>query len=148
MLYDAKASKNDLRRALAEALGERVPVFEVTEVLFNRCRDAFVAEYERYTGLPYRFSARDGKALQSIIDQMRAILVGNRDDEAVLNGFCALVSNLPEWYRNNQFNLPVIDHKFNDIVRTIKNERHGNGKSNGIDDDYKRELLASLQATR
>ena len=55
---------------------------------------------------------------------------------------------VPQWYRDNQFNLNVIDCKFNDIVRTIKNERNGNGRNNGLGDDYKRELLASLQATR
>lgn len=148
VLNDRKASNFALRTALAAALGKPLPDFLVSGKLFDRCRRAFIEEYESCTGLPYHFGAKDGKALQSVIDQLQAILTGDRGDEAVFNGFCFLVANLPQWYRDNQFNLNVIDCKFNDIVRTIKNERNGNGRNNGLGDDYKRELLASLQATR
>lgn len=143
VLYDAKASKNDLRRALAKALGVAMPPSGSSGSLFSECKDAFLEAYGQFTGLPYRFAAREGMALQSVISQMRAILA-DKSDESVLQGFRALVANLPDWYKRNQFNLPVIDRKFNDIILTIKNERNGNKGFGKVSDDFKRKVLGDL----
>lgn len=142
VLHDAKASKADLRRALSEALGVAMPPGP-SEGLFNECKEAFLEAYGRFTGLPYRFAAREGMALQSVIGQMRAILA-DKSDESVLQGFRALIANLPDWYKRHQFNLPVIDRKFNDIILTIKNERNGNKGFGKVSDEYKRRVLGDL----
>lgn len=143
VLHDPKASKAALRAALAAALGVEVPDAEATASLFNACRAVFMEAYTNHSGLPYRFGSRDGMALQSIISQMRVILT-DKGDESVLGGFRALIHNLPDWYRQNQFNLPVIDKKFNDIVSSIKSRQHGNNSR--ISDDYKRRVLGDLLA--
>ena len=142
VLYDPKASKAALREALASVLGVAVPESAATSSLFTACRAVFTEDYTNHTGLPYRFGSRDGMALQSIISQLR-VLMADKGDESVLAGFRALIANLPEWYRQNQFNLPVIDKKFNDIVSSIKSKHHGR---NNISDDYKRRVLDTLLA--
>lgn len=142
VLYDPKASKDTLRRALAAALGVPVPEAAATSTLFNACRAVFVEAYESHTGLPYRFGSREGMALQSILVQLR-VLMADKGDESVLGGFHALIANLPDWYRQNQFNLPVIDKKFNDIVSSIKSK---NGNNSRISTDYKRRVLDTLLA--
>lgn len=132
---------------MACALGVECPVFEAEQAsttLFKGCQMEFCRRYEAYTGLPYRFGARDGSALSSIITQIRSVLE-DKDDTQVLVSFCALVENLPEWYKVNQFNLPVIDRKFNDIVVAIK--KNQNGSSTGkVSDEYKRRVLGDLLA--
>ena len=144
VLYDPKASKDTLRRALAAALGVPVPdTTTPTSSLFNACREVFIEAYNNHTGLSYRFGSRDGMALQSIIGQLR-VLMADKGDESVLGGFRALIANLPDWYRQNQFNLPVIDKKFNDIVSSIKSTKNGN--SSHISADYKRRVLGDLLA--
>ncbi len=140
VLHDPRATKEALRNALATALGVELPGTDASESLFTACRRVFEEAYTAHTGLPYRFGSRDGMALQSIISQMRAIMA-SKDDGSVLSGIRALIANLPDWYRQNQFNLPVIDRKFNDIVSSIK---HSHGNNSRISDDYKRRVLGDL----
>lgn len=142
VLYDPKAGKAALREALAMALGVAMPeAVERESSLFTNCNRHFGTAYKKHTGLTYRFGARDGMALSSILSQLRSILA-DKSDTAVQQAFVSLIDHLPDWYKQNQFNLPVIDKKFNDIVSSIKHKNHGTTTS----DDYKRKVLNDLLA--
>lgn len=145
VLQNPRATKKELRDALAKALGVEVPPDEPgnTESLFNSCRERFCLAYRQHTGLAYRFGAREGAALASVIRQIRDL--GAMDDKDVLGGFAYLIDHLPQWYRDNQFNLPVIDRKFNDIVISIKKSRNGRSENNGgVSRSYRERVLGDL----
>ncbi|NDV45487.1 hypothetical protein D0T49_00270 [Paludibacter sp. 221] len=139
-LQSTKASKEQLREALAAALGVRYERANREKVvtIFTECRDVFLKTYKANTGLDYSFGAKDGRALACIIEKIGNAHDGN-DTESLVT-FKALIGNLPEWYKQNAFSLTVINNKFNEIVASIRK----NGEKTGITNDYKARVLKDL----
>lgn len=134
VLNNKKASKEQLRAALAASLGvEYEPqTKEKQESVFTKCRRAFLNQYNKQTGLIYSFGAKDGKALKDIIEKITDQTTSASDDEIVIT-FEALIQNLPEWYIENAFSLTVINGKFNEIVASIrKNGKQGQSSGNDL----------------
>lgn len=146
ILNNPKSSKEQLRSALASALGVeyKAATKERNESVFSECKALFFRFYNRETGLTYSFTGQDGKSLKELIGKVQSILNFPAKDETVVNTFGMLLEKLPDWYRKNAFSLPVINKKFNDIVSSIKqgNER---GQSN-ISAGYKQKLIDDLQS--
>lgn len=142
---DPKSTKNDLRTAIACLTGWPLPDFSATKEaspsLFRQAQEYFLASYQANTGLKYFFSARDGSSLKLVLERLRELLE-DKSDSGVYGAFCHLVDNLPEWYRKNQYNLPVIGSKFNDIINQIR--QNGKDREHRVSDEYKRHLAASL----
>lgn len=126
ILNSKSSSKNDLREALAFALGVPVPELkDKTISLFTLCKLAFMNEYNKYTGLDYYFGAKDGFALSQLLKKFEKI-----DPENIEKLFLAYVQNLPDWYKKNGFSLTVINSKYNDIIaQIIKKTGANNGNS-------------------
>lgn len=142
-LKSPKASKEQLREALAAALGvanER-PGKENVKSIFSQCRDTFLEAYKKHTGFDYSFGAKDGKALVSIISKI-GNLESSLDDVMKLDSFNVLICNLPDWYKQNAFSLTVINNKFNEIVASIKN----NGGQTGITKDFGSRVAERIRA--
>lgn len=142
ILKSPKASKEQLREALAASLGvayERQSK-EKENTLFAQCRDTFLEAYKKHTGFDYSFEAKDGKALASIINKISKI-ENVQDDLEKLDSFNVLIYYLPDWYKQNAFSLTVINNKFNEIVASI---RKNGGNKTGITDDYKARVLNDL----
>lgn len=132
-----RSSKEELRGALGAALGlpDLPGKGKEQQGIFNACKAAFFAEYEKETGVHYAFAAKDGVALSKIIAKLEAM--GEQD---VAAAFSVLVQKLPDWYKKNAFALTVIDKKFNEIIASIK--RNGGQISNS----YKEKLLNDLRS--
>lgn len=140
-LKSPKASKEQLREALAAALGEPYEVKGKTKSvsLFAQCKGVFMDAYKEHAGLDYSFVAKDGVALSALIEKLRGI-IQFPTDTAVVATFRLLLVKLPDWYKQNAFSLTVINNKFNEIIASIKQ----NGDKPGITDDYKARILNDL----
>ena len=126
VLRSLRSSKEELRAALAWALGEapQTPKGGAKEPsVFNECKSVFSAEYLKTAGVPYVFGVKDGVALASIIKKLEAMGESNMP-----GAFTAIVQNLPEWYRKNALSIPVINSKFNEIIASISKKT---GSTNG-----------------
>lgn len=149
ILKKKNATKAQLRKALAEALGVEYeePASKSTEnEFFKPCLNAFLTRYEEVTKLKYSFTAKDGKSLKNIIEKLQAISI-NTD---VVTSFNYMIRHLPQWYIQNAFSLTVIDGKFNEIISSIKASNGGKqqtGKSRvQYSDDFKRKIAQGLQS--
>lgn len=147
ILKNPKSSKAKLREALAFALGVEYVQENTTERkqgVFTRCMKEFCDAYQNYSGLPYVFSPKDGKALKELIEKVKMIGSPNcTSDETVVSTFVMLILKLPEWYKKNNFSLPVVNSKFNEIIASIK--QNGNEQS-GISNDYKNRVAERIRA--
>lgn len=138
-LKSTKASKEQLRQALAASLGveyepQKQAAKEVS--IFTQCQRIFMRAYKDQTKIDYSFGAIDGRSLKSILTKIGKM---TNDDNIVIT-FQAFINKLPDWYRQNAFSLKIIDNKFNEIVASIKN----NGSQQTINDDYIASVLRDL----
>lgn len=141
ILNSRKASKEQLRSALAAALGvDYKPFEEKTETLFAQFRDIFLENYRLDTDVEYSFTAVDGRSLAQLVFKVKALL-SNPANETIVATWRQLLLKLPEWYKKNGYSLPVINSKFNEIVASIKQNKDG---KQGITDDYKARILGDL----
>lgn len=142
ILNNPKATKEKLREALSFALGvEYVPFSkEKEETLFSKCKKLFCDFYGEETGLNYIFTGQDGKTLSELINKVKGIAQGYKEEE-ILATLEFILRNMPAWYKKNAFSIPVINKKFNEIVANIK--QYGKGQ---ISSDYKQKLLNDLQS--
>jgi hypothetical protein len=140
-LRNPAATKQQLREALAEALGvEYHENKSERQTVFNQCKHIFNREFTDYSGLSYAFGAKDGIALADIIKKLQALTYLN--DEQTVKTFEALISKLPDWYKNNAFSLTVINKKFNEITTSIK--RNSGNAASGISADYRAQIARDL----
>ena len=142
ILNRKSATKQQLREALAELLGVEVPFFaQEAPTVFSRCRQFFMEKYQLDTEVDYSWSAKDAGCLSQIIKKLYGISK-NTDDESVINSFEYLIIHLPSWYADNGYSLCVINGKFNEIIKAIKNNEK---QRNGISIDYKAKIIRDLQ---
>lgn len=140
-IYNRKSSsKEALREALAFCLGVAYVKKEKVTSIFEACKQFFSEKYKERTGIEYYWKAKDAVALNAILKQLEAINIHNSDMFLL---FQHLIHKLPEWYQKNAYSLPVINSKFNDIVRIIKQQN--NGKTN-ISNEYKQQIIRDLFA--
>ena len=140
ILRNPHSSKQQLREALAASLGvELTESKNDKQTTFSQCKQIFDQYYSDFSGLPYAFSAKDGVALAAIIKKIEGLSVGS--DEQILKTFEALISKLPDWYKNNAFSLTVINKKFNEITTSIK---RNSGNTGGISADYRAQIARDL----
>lgn len=146
VLNSPKASREQLRTALASALGVEYapPTKEKQASVFNECKAEFCSYYSGVTGLTYTFTGQDAKSLKELIDKMQTLFNYASDDHDVSAMLKLLLVKMPAWYKQNAFSLPVINKKFNEIVSSIK-ANNGKGQTN-ISSDYKQKLINDLQA--
>lgn len=109
--------------------------------VFNQCKLIFNQYFTEFSGLSYAFGAKDGIALADIIKKIQSITYLN--DEQTVKTFEALISKLPDWYKNNAFSLTVINKKFNEITTSIK---RNSGNTGGISADYRAQIARDLLA--
>lgn len=144
ILKSTKASKEQLREALAASLGVpyEAKVKEQQESIFTKCRRVFVDHYKQKTGLVYSFGAKEGKALKEILSKLTSQTANATDDELALT-FEALIQNLPDWWQQNAFSLPRINGNFNEIVANVRN--NGRQQQSG-GNDLKSKLAERFKA--
>ena len=135
ILHKNSSSKGELRRVLAWALDVECPVPEKAKSLFSGLRTAFCEEYRKATGLHYAFTAKDAGALKMLETKLRN-MQPDQPDDIIIKTLCALLENMPEWYKKNGFSLSVINSKLNEIVAGIKTTK------SSAADDYKARILA------
>lgn len=144
ILNNPKSTKAALQHALSFALGvEYEPdTKEKQQTVFNRCQQIFCDYYTKETGLTYVFEGKEGKALKELIYKVTQMLFMPTDDE-IVDSFTAMIQNLPDWYKQNQFSLPVINKKFNEIIASIN--KNGKGKQqSGVSQSYKDRIRNGL----
>jgi hypothetical protein len=144
ILNNPKSTKAALKHALSFALGvEYEPdTKEKQQTVFNRCQQMFCDYYTKETGLTYIFEGKEGKALKELINKVSGLIYPPTDDN-VVDSFTAMIQNLPDWYKQNQFSLPVINKKFNEIIASIN--KNGKGKQqSGISQSYKDRIRNGL----
>jgi len=100
---------------------------EKTEnVFFEECKKIFL-DYYFQNEQKYIWQPKDTKALGGIVKQAKESLKEKHGEkpppEKVKELISVILSNLPEWYKNNANSVTVINSKYNDIINQIKNER-------------------------
>lgn len=116
--------------------------------VFKLCKKSFLDFYFDQEKTEYYFVAKDGTKLKSLIKKIEFKIKekssGKKEksvDETV-KGFDIFISsaysNSDQWIRAN-FNLSILDSKFNDIFSTIKNGKQSKStsrdqKQSGLDD--------------
>lgn len=141
ILNSRKASKEQLRSALAAALGvDYKPFEEKSETLFTQFRDIFLDSYRLDTDVDYSFTPSDGRSLAQLVFKVKNLSI-NPTNETIVATWRQMLAKLPEWYKKNAYSLPVINSKFNEIVASIK--KNNDGKQ-GITDSYKARVLNDL----
>lgn len=132
-LRNKKASKEQLREALAASLGvEYEPeTKEKAQTLFTQFRNAFSKAYKEHTKIDYSFGVRDGVAIKQLIEKIQCLIEYKSPADALAT-FEALLLNLPDWYKQNAFSLSVINSKFNEIVASIR--KNGRQQQSGGND--------------
>lgn len=144
ILKNPKSTKAALQHALSFALGvEYEPdTKEKQQTVFNRCQQMFCDYYTKETGFTYVFKGKEGRALKELIDKLSHMISFPTDDN-VVDSFTVLIQNLPDWYKQNQFSLPVINNKLNEIIASIN--KNGKGKQqSGISQSYKDRIRNGL----
>lgn len=145
ILNNPKSTKAALQYALSFALGvEYEPdTKEKQQTVFNQCQRLFCDSYTKETnGLIYVFEGKDGKALKELIDKLQTIIKTNSSFD-IVHSFNMLITNLPDWYKQNAFSLSVINKKFNEIIASINKNGKANERS-GISQSYKDRIRNGL----
>lgn len=103
--------------------------------VFKLCKKSFLDFYLDQEKTEYYFVAKDGVKLKSLIKKIEFKIKeknsGQKEKilEETIRGFEVFVSsaysNSDQWIRAN-FNLSILDSKFNDIFSTIKNGKQSN----------------------
>lgn len=103
--------------------------------VFKLCKKSFLDFYLEQEKTEYYFVAKDGLKLKSLIKKIEFKIKeknsGQKEKilEETIRGFEVFVSsaysNSDQWIRAN-FNLSILDSKFNDIFSTIKNGKQSN----------------------
>lgn len=116
--------------------------------VFKLCKKSFLDFYLDREKTEYYFVAKDGVKLKSLIKKIEFKIKeknsGQKEKilEETIRGFEVFVSsaysNSDQWIRAN-FNLSILDSKFNDIFSTIKNGKQSKStvrdqKQQGLDD--------------
>ena len=125
ILNKKTADKAELREALAAALGVPCPAFVEKPSEVQQMRSVWREFYLQQTGTEYQFAIRDNVALVALEKMINNILT----DNATLDAWCALLQNLPEFYRTKALTLTAIRTGFNGIIASIKTAKHGTGIS-------------------
>ncbi len=145
------AKKDDLRTALGWSLEELGA--DLTEgkteksQCFAQCKEAFLDAYRAHTRGGYYFVAKDAGALAQLIKKVEARIKDETgeapDEETTVATFAAMVTNMPDWYRNNAFSLTAINGNFNALIVRIK---HGKKENGGVSSDYLKRQLDILNS--
>lgn len=140
-LHNPKATKEELRAALARSLGvDYTPATKgQADSLFSDCRSLWMTRYLADTGLDYSFSAVDAVSLKAIITKMQRLT--DEQEQRTLEALAVLFERLPAWYKENAYSLPVVNKKFNEIIASIRKE-YGKQKQPA---EHKERLLALLR---
>lgn len=98
--------------------------------IIHRCRLAFEQHYLQKKGEQYYYEAKDANAIKHIIDKIKSKLPeeDKNNEDAIAFNFDAFIQailnsgRVEKWIIDN-FSLPVINSKFNEIYSQLKNGR-------------------------
>lgn len=96
----------------------------------HRCRLAFEHQYLQFKGEEYYYAAKDANAVKQLIDKIKTKMPDEdkNNDDAIAFNFDAFIQailnsgRVEKWIIDN-FSLPVINSKFNEIYSQLKNGR-------------------------
>lgn len=94
----------------------------------HRCRLIFEEEYLKKTGIEYYYSTKDAAAIKQLVGKIKKFMPDNeKNNEDMLEyNFTAFIrailnsGKVEKWVLDN-FSLPVINSKFNEIYSQLKN---------------------------
>ena len=148
-LHKRSATRDELRAALASALGLPLPTWAAADDDLNaRCRSLFAWAYNVATGTTYRFQAKDYKALDALVNKITTAATEKNPGATpgdIERAFTWFLKNLPEWYRGAGFSACILNSKFNEIIAAIKNESKKPKKGgSGVSAGYAEQVLRDL----
>lgn len=106
----------------------------------HRCRLVFEKEYMTKNGIAYYYSPKDSSALKQLIGKIRMFMPyeDKNNDDALEYNFTAFIhailnsGKVEKWVLDN-FSIPVINSKFNEIYAQLKNGTSRQQPNNGSD---------------
>lgn len=119
---------------------------------FNKCKEIFLKIYEERTAIKYYFIPKDAKALKELLNKIKFLSANASENYNLEDNFFAFIAKAYEtstpWLKEN-FSLPIINSKFNEIYNAIKNGRQStdNSRPNGqrnANAGISRDFLSSL----
>ena len=138
VLNKRNSSKEDLRNALAIALGVPCPSFGSEPTDVQRMRAIWSEFYLQKTQMDYQFAVKDHKAMQELARKIANIV----NSGSITDTWKAMLQNLPEFYRTTALSLTAINGGFNAIVATIKSKRH---EQTVVSTDYATRIAETLK---
>lgn len=95
----------------------------------NQCKQIFLDYYEN-NGQKYIWKPMDDRALGGVISQLKKSLTNDKNEQPsadrVIDLLKALLTKLPDWYKQNANSVSNINSSYNNIINQIKNERTKN----------------------
>lgn len=120
----------------------------------HRCRLAFEQQYLQFKGEEYYYAAKDANAVKQLIDKIKTKMPDEDkdNDDAIAFNFDAFIQailnsgRVEKWIIDN-FSLPVINSKFNEIYSQLKNgTARQQQQQRGPSDEYIQRIAAELAA--
>lgn len=103
----------------------------------SQCKEIFISEGKKNDKIVY-WTGREGRSLNEIITKIKFLYLDTNKkeatDEETVQGFEILITNLPEWDKQNNYDINSINSGFNRISNKLKS---GNGfnQTNSETDD-------------
>lgn len=120
--------------------GEKSPV-----TLHTLCKDLFHEKFRSLFGDEYYWEAKDAANLNAItkkIKRNRELKGLPTDDDKILFAFGAFIDNIKDRWLLENFSIPNINSKFNEIISQAKQNGHRKQQQTTTDD----ELLENIKA--
>ncbi len=121
-------STDDLAERFVEYANKFKRKYQKEETLQSRCIEIY-KQWCFLNSKEFDFNGLQGKSLKSLLAKIRISIenkyAGISRDEQVQDTFQIILDYLPDWYKENNFSLSVINSKYASIISQIKS----NGKS-------------------
>ncbi len=118
--------------------------------LHQKMKEIFIDVYKAKVGLSFYWTGKEGKHLSELIVKLKFMFEEMKkipDDDSLAENFRLMLENIQDKWILNNFTIPIINSKFNEIILKIKNgnyNRYSNEKQLFSDPNYARELEQRL----
>lgn len=122
-----------------------IPVANAPVSLHTKCKNLFLSKYKELTGEEYYWDRKDAGNMNPIIKKItfnREKKKMPTDDESIESAFAAFLESIQDRWILDNFSIPNINSKFNEIISQAKSNGRTKQKPSTTDD----ELLASIRA--
>lgn len=119
VVQDTKEVELTIRQIICDVLMEKTKKtkHEGSET-FNGIKNCFLDYYQEKFGVPYYFTPADAGAIRNLKSKIQTIFQTN-ETEKITGIFCFMVQNIKDKWIIDNLSFRMINHKFNEIVKSL-----------------------------